>query len=91
MHAVWLKNHTFTHRLGKKMPYEMLYNYKPSLTNVPVWGYPVRVHNTLGTKLNVQVHDGHWVEFDPDSGSDGHQIYYPDRGTIRIEQSIIFP
>ena len=38
MHATWVKNHTSTRRLSKKTPYEMLYQKKPNLENVPVWG-----------------------------------------------------
>ena len=59
MHAVWLKNHTFTRRLGKKTPYEMIYNCKPSLANVPVWGCLVRVYDTSGIKLDARARDGH--------------------------------
>ena len=36
MHATWVKNHTSTCQLGKKTPYEMLYQKKPNLKNVPV-------------------------------------------------------
>jgi len=32
--------------------------------------------------------DGHWVGFDPES--DGHRIYFPDRGVIGVEQSVSF-
>ena len=75
-------------RLGKKTPYEMLYTEKPNLDKVPVWGCRVKVHNTSSMKLNMRVHDGHWVGFDPES--DGHHIYFPDCGTIGVEQSIAF-
>ena len=89
MHATWVKNRTSTHRLGKKTPYEMLYTEKPNLEKVPIWGCRVKVHDTSGTKLDMRrVHDGHWVGFNPKS--DGHHIYFPDRGTIGVEQSIAF-
>ena len=88
MHATWVKNHTSTCHLGKKTPYEMLYSKKPNLKKVPVWGCRVKVHDMLGTKLDMRAHDGHWVGFDPKS--DGHCIYFPDRSTIGIERSIAF-
>jgi len=87
MHATWVKNHTLTRRLGKKTPYEMLYQRKPNLENIPVWGC-VKVHDTSGTKLDMCAHNGHWVGFDPES--DGHRIYFPDRGIIGVEHSVAF-
>ena len=37
MHTTWMKSCTSTCRLSKKTPYEMLYQKKPNLENVPVW------------------------------------------------------
>ena len=88
MHATWVKNHTSMRRLSKKTPYEMLYQKKPNLKNVPVWGCRLKVHNTSGTRLDMQARDGHWVGFDPES--DGHRIYFPDHGNIGIEWSVAF-
>ena len=88
MHATWVKNRTSTRRLGKKTPYEMLYQKKPNLENVPVWGCRVKVHDTSGSKLDMRARDGHWVSFDPES--DGHCIYFPDRGIIGVERSVVF-
>ena len=70
MHVTWVKNCTSTRRLGKKTPYEMLYQKKPNLENIPVWGCRVKVHDTSCTKLDMRARDGHWVGFDPES--DGH-------------------
>jgi len=58
MHATWVKNHTSTRCLGKKTPYEMLYQRKPNLENIPVWGC-VKVHDTSGTKLDMCARNGH--------------------------------
>ena len=88
MHATWVKNCTSTCHLGKKTPYEMLYSKKPNLEKVPIWGCRVKAHDTSGTKLDMHVHDGHWVGFDPKS--DGHHIYFPDCSTIGVEWSIAF-
>jgi len=88
MHVTWVKNRTSTRHLGKDTPYEMLYQRKPNLENVPVWGCRVKVHDMLGMKLDMRAHDGHWVGFDPES--DGHRIYFPDRGIIGIERGVAF-
>ena len=88
MHATWVKNRTSMWHLGKKTPYEMLYQKQPNLENVPVWGCQVKVHNTSGTKLDMHARDGHWVSFDPES--DGHRIYFPDHSIIGMERSIAF-
>ena len=77
MHATWVKNCTSTCQLGKKTPYEMLYQKKPNLENILVWGCRVKVHDTSGMKLDMQARDG-------------HQIYFPDRGNIGIEWSAAF-
>ena len=88
MHATWLKNRSSTRRLGNKTPYEVLYNKKPDLQKLPVWGCQVKVHNVTGSKLNMHARDGHWVDFN--LKSDRHRIYCADRGTVGIKQSIVF-
>lgn len=54
MHAVWLKNRSSTRALDGKTPYEMLYNKKPDLSGIPVWGCRVKVHSTDGSKLDMR-------------------------------------
>ena len=88
MHAMWLKNCLSTHRLGNKTPYEVLYNKRPDLQKLPVWGCQVKVHDTTGSKLDMHAQDGHWVSFDPEL--DGHRIYFADHGNISVEWSVVF-
>ena len=88
MHATWLKNRSSTCRLGNKTPYEVLYNKKPDLQKLPVWGCQVKVHDITGSKLDMRARDGHWVGFDLEL--DGHRIYCVDRRTVGIEQSVVF-
>ena len=88
MHVTWLKNCSSTHRLGTKTPYEVLYQKKPNLSNIPVWGCHVKVHDNTGLKLNMRVRDGRWVGFNLDS--DRHRIYWPDTRAVGVEQSVIF-
>lgn len=82
-HAVYMKNHTATHVLDGKTPYEMLYGKKPNLMDLPVWGTKVWVHDPRGTKLDVRAEEGKWVGFDAETGA--HQIYFQARRTIAVK------
>lgn len=89
MHATWLKNRSSTRRLGNKTPYEMLYKKAPDLSNLPVWGCRVKVHDPSGSKLDARARDGHWLGFDAES--DGHRVYWVDSKTVGVERSVVFP
>ena len=54
MHVTWLKNRSSMRHLGTKMPYEALYQKKPNLSNIPVWGCRIKVHDNNGSKLDVR-------------------------------------
>ena len=88
MHATWLKNRSSMRHLGTKTPYEALYQKKPNLLNILVWGCHVKVHDNTGSKLDVRVRDGCWVGFDLDS--DGHCIYWTDTKAMGVKWSVIF-
>ena len=88
MHATWLKNCSSMHHLGTKTPYETLYLKKPNLSNIPVWGCRIKVHDNSGLKLDMWACDGQWVGFNLDS--DGHCIYWLDTKAVGVEQSVIF-
>ena len=83
MHATWLKNCLSMRRLETKTPYEVLYQKKPNLSNIPVWGCHIKVHDNTGLKLDMQACDRRWVGFDLDS--DGHRIYWPDTRAVGVE------
>jgi hypothetical protein len=52
MHAVWLKNHTWTRALPRGVtPYELVVGDKLDITNVPEWGCVMWVHDTSTGKL----------------------------------------
>ena len=53
MHVTWLKNRLSMCHLGMKMPYEILYKKVPNLSNLPVWGCCIKVHDTSGSKLDA--------------------------------------
>jgi len=42
-HTIWLKNQTMSYQLDGKMPFELMFNKKPDLTNLPEWGAKVWV------------------------------------------------
>jgi len=88
MHATWLKNRSSTRRLGTKTPYEVLYQKKPDLSNIPIWGCHIKVHDNTGSKLDMRACDRRWVGFNIES--DGHQIYWPDTRAVGVERSVIF-
>ena len=88
MHMVWLKNQMSTQSLGNKTPYEMLNKNKPDLSKVPTWGCKVKVHDSTGSKLNMQAQKGCWVGFD--ANSDAHCVYWEDMRRVSIEQSVHF-
>ncbi|KIJ21285.1 hypothetical protein PAXINDRAFT_63241, partial [Paxillus involutus ATCC 200175] len=52
MHTIWLKNRMSTRALNNKTPYEMLYQKKPNLKGLPVWGSCIWVHDMSRSKLN---------------------------------------
>ena len=64
------------------------YLKKPNLSNIPVWGCRVKVHDNSGSKLDMRVRDGWWVGSDLDSN--GHCIYWPDTKAVGVERSVIF-
>ncbi|KIK28756.1 hypothetical protein PISMIDRAFT_90251 [Pisolithus microcarpus 441] len=97
MHATWLKNRSSTCRLRNKMPYGMLYKKVPDLSNLPVWGCRVKVHdptpvsntNPSGLKLDARAQDGHWLGFDAESN--GHRVYWVNSKTVGVKRSVVFP
>ena len=88
MHATWLKNRSSTCHLGMKTLYEILYKKAPNLSNLPVWGCRIKVHDTSSSKLDAWARDRHWVGFDTES--DGHCLYWPDSRTVGVKRSVIF-
>ncbi|KIK11766.1 hypothetical protein PISMIDRAFT_122094 [Pisolithus microcarpus 441] len=67
----------------------MLYKKAPDLSNLPVWGCRVKVHDPSGSKLDARARDGHWLGFDAES--DGHRVYWVDSKTVGVERSVVFP
>ena len=89
MHAVWLKNRTWTRALPSGVtPYELVMGDIPVLRDIPEWGSIIWVHDTSSGKLGVHAKEGCWVSYD--LNSDGHRVYWKDRGTVTVEHNIIF-
>ena len=94
-HAVWLKNRTTTYQLNGKTPFEMLFNKKPDLSNLPEWGTKVWVLKEDRGKLEAKADEGHWVGYSRDSKS--HHVYWPgkrrvtDERNLRFEESVTIP
>jgi hypothetical protein len=86
-HIVWLKIRTVTCTLPEGMtPYEMLYNKKPSMRGLHEWGDQVWVHFSSSTKLDERSKIRRWIGYN--KISNGHRIYWPDKHSVTVEQSI---
>ena len=86
-HAVWLENRTSTHALNGKMPYEVMHQTKPNLTDLPEWGARVFVMKTNAGKLDQKSTEGRWLGY---SGtSKGHCIYGANKA-ITVERNVTF-
>ena len=89
MHAVWIKNHTWTHALPPGItPYELLTGNMPELEDIPEWGAIVWVHDTVDGKLGDRAKEGWWIGYDCESK--GHRIYWVEWRAITVERSIVF-
>nr|GAT43053.1 polyprotein [Mycena chlorophos] len=86
-HAVWLKNRTLTKAVGGKTPYEVFTGKKPDLRDLHEWGCKLFVH-VEGSKLDGRARSGRWVGYDQESN--GHRVYFPDNGAIRVELRVKF-
>ena len=89
VHAVYLKNRTWTHTLGDTTPYEILNGQKPNLKNLQPWGCKVQVHDTGGSKLDGCSKIGQWMGFDAET-KDRHHIYWPEKRSVTVERSVKF-
>ena len=89
MHAVWLKNRTWTRALPKGVTlYELVMGDAPVLCDTPIWGTTVWVHDTSLGKLGIWATKGCWIRYD--LNSDGHRVYWRDAGNVTVEHSVVF-
>ena len=51
LHAIYLRNQTWTHAIGETTPYKLLNGNKPNLADIQPWGCKVQVHDVEGSKL----------------------------------------
>ena len=89
MHAVWLKNRTWTRALLSGVtPYELVMGDTLVLCDIPEWGSIIWVHDTSSGKLGVHANEGRWVGYD--LNSDGYRVYWKDRRTVTVECNVVF-
>src|ERR1700759_4052395 len=89
MHAVYLKNRTWTRALPNgATPFEVLNEERPLFKNVPIWGTNIWVHDRSSGKLSVRAKEACWVGFD--TNSKGHCVYWPRKHNVTVERSVIF-
>ena len=84
LHAVYLRNRTWTQAIGYSTPYRLLNGQKLYIGGLQLWGCKVCVHNTGGTKLDGCSKIGRWLGFDSDT-KDGHHGYWPERQSVLVE------
>ena len=88
-HVVWLKNRTLTAAVAAKTPIEVVTGKKPDLAKLPEWECRVEVHTKKNSKLDARAVEGKWVGYDEQTK--GSQIYWPDKRSVTVERSVIFP
>ena len=89
MHAIWLKNRTWTRVLPSGVtPYELVMGNAPTLRDIPKWGSIIWVHDTSSGKLSICANEGCWVSYD--LNSDGHRVYWKERRTVTVECNVVF-
>ncbi|EGN94733.1 hypothetical protein SERLA73DRAFT_77476 [Serpula lacrymans var. lacrymans S7.3] len=69
-------------------PHKAAHNVEPDLSTLKEWGCQVWVHYSGGSKLDARARTGQWMGFDAESK--GHRIFWPDKRTVSVEQSVIF-
>jgi len=83
-----LKNHTSTAAVAAKTPVEVVTGKKPDLAKLPEWGCRVWVHTKNNSKLDPRAVKGKWIGYDEQSK--GSWIYWPDKRSVTVKQSVIF-
>lgn len=88
LHIAYVRNRSPTRALDDRTPYEVFHGRKPNISNLPIWGSLVRIHDPTGSKLSPRGVIGHWVGFDEESLA--HRIYWPSSRRISVERSVLF-
>jgi hypothetical protein len=86
--VVWLKNRTSTLAVASKTPHEVVTGNKPNLSKLPEWGCNIWVHTKDNSKLDARAVEGRWIGYDEQSK--GSRIYWPQKGSVTVERSIVF-
>ena len=60
----------------------------PDLSDVQLWGCKAWVHDNKQSKLDTRAREGQWLGFDVDTRA--HRIYWPNSGTVSVEQDVYF-
>ncbi|KAF8575077.1 hypothetical protein K439DRAFT_1370798 [Ramaria rubella] len=88
-HATWLKNRMSTCTLPyNKTPFELMFNSKPDLSDLPEWGTKVFVLKESSGKLEAKADKGRWVGYSDESK--GHRIYWPGKHCVTVEHNMTF-
>ena len=88
LHAIYIKNYTYTCSILDKTPYEMVYSKKLNLHDAYECGKDVYVKIKQDDKLAHQATKAKWIGHS--SQSNGHIIYWPSIHKVSVERSVIF-
>ena len=87
-HVTWLQNHTPTHAINSKIPYEMQHKKKPHLAGIQKFGVAAYIKDLKAGKLDAHTKVGQFVGYDLESK--GHQIYWLQNGSITVKHNVVF-
>ena len=87
-HSTWLQNHTPTHALDGKTPYEMRHGKKPYLAGIQEFRTAAYMKDLDVGKLDPKARIGRFVGYD--SESKGYRIYWPKQKSISVEWNVVF-
>lgn len=87
-HATWLKNWIATRSLNGQMLFQALYSQAPDLSALCMWGLPILVHSTDGSRLHAHMCEARWLRLNVDARA--HCVYWSGSGNITVEWNIYF-
>ena len=88
-HIIWLMNRTQTKAVDGKTPYEAVFDKKPDLRGLRIWGERIWVRlEDPGDKLEGRVKEAQWLGLDEQSK--GVRVYWPDKQTVTVERNVYY-
>jgi hypothetical protein len=88
-YVVHIWNRTPKKAIGMETPYRKRFGTAPDISDFHVFGSIVYIkREKKPDKLEPQAIEGKWIRIDPESN--GHFIYWTNRGTVTVECNVAF-